>query len=144
MIYEQWASEHDRRDVFWAGDWRESEGNTIIFIRHINYQSGIRDRGLRPDLIGVVCYMRKYISQLDNALMPSFVLSSANDHDHQNIAAHWSFFLKSQVAKLSKYSSKQSDPNLLRVWVCRQKLLLLYEAQPPTKTPWWKTNTAEC
>ena len=23
----------------------ESEGNTIIFIRHINYQSGIRDRG---------------------------------------------------------------------------------------------------
>ena len=74
--------------MFWAGDWRESEGNTIIFIRHINYQSGIRDRGLRPDLIGAVCYMRKCISQLDNALMPSFVLSSANDHDHQNIAAH--------------------------------------------------------
>ena len=67
---------------------RESEGNTIIFIRHINYQSGIRDRGPRPDLIGPVCYMRKYISQLDNALMPSFVLSSANDHDHQKIAAH--------------------------------------------------------
>ena len=67
---------------------RESEGNTIIFIRHINYQSGTRDRGPRPDLIGPVCYMRKYISQLDNALMPSFVLSSANDHDHQKIAAH--------------------------------------------------------
>ena len=92
-------SEHVRRDVFWAGEPRESEGSTIIFIRHINYQSGTRawDRRLRPDLIGAVCYMRKYISQLDNALMPSFVLSSANDHDHhQKIAQHQRLlFLKS-------------------------------------------------